>query len=108
MNKKIEFRNIYSRFKGLLGLGASDIISAVITSAFWLYITTIMDQGSHDWRTRRMARNDCKIEPINSMAMQPITTWRLTICVIMCDHPCGNGRTKMHVSHTHLSMPRTH
>jgi|TARA_B110000438_G_C15801340_1_gene645305 O-antigen/teichoic acid export membrane protein len=47
MNKKIEFRNIYSRFKGLLGLGASDIISAVITSAFWLYITTIMDVESY-------------------------------------------------------------
>jgi len=47
MNKKIEFRNVYLRFKGLLGLGMSDIISAVITSAFWLYITTIMNVESY-------------------------------------------------------------
>ena len=47
MDKKIELKNIYSRFKGLLGLGVSDIVSAVITSAFWLYITTIMDVESY-------------------------------------------------------------
>ena len=47
MKKKLEFRNILLRFKGLFVLGASDIISGAITSLFWLYITTLVDVESY-------------------------------------------------------------
>ena len=47
MKKKLEFRNIFLRFKGLFSIGFSDIISGGISSLFWLYLATLLDVESY-------------------------------------------------------------
>ena len=47
MKKKLEFRNIFLRFKGLFSIGFSDIISGGIFSLFWLYLATLLDVESY-------------------------------------------------------------
>ena len=47
MKKKLEFRNIFLRFKGLFSIGFSDVISGGISSFFWLYLATLLDVESY-------------------------------------------------------------
>ena len=47
MKKKLEFRNIFLRFKGLFSIGFSDVISGGISSLFWLYLATLLDVESY-------------------------------------------------------------
>lgn len=47
MKKKLEFRNILLRFKGLFSIGISDVISGGISSLFWLYVATLLDVESY-------------------------------------------------------------
>ncbi len=47
MKKKLEFKNILLRFKGLFSIGISDVISGGITSLFWLYVATLLDVESY-------------------------------------------------------------
>lgn len=43
MNKKLDFRNILKRFRGLLSLGISDTIGTGISALFWLYLATLLE-----------------------------------------------------------------
>ena len=47
MNKKLDFRNILQRFRGLFSLGISDIIGTGISALFWLYLATLLEVESY-------------------------------------------------------------
>lgn len=47
MKKKLQFKNILLRFKGLFSIGISDVISGGISSLFWLYVATLLDVESY-------------------------------------------------------------
>jgi len=47
MNKKLHFRDILQRFRGLFSLGISDIIGTGIAVLFWLYLATLLEVESY-------------------------------------------------------------
>ena len=47
MNKKLDFKNILQRFRGLFSLGISDIIGTGISALFWLYLATLLEVESY-------------------------------------------------------------
>jgi O-antigen/teichoic acid export membrane protein len=47
LNKKFSFVNLYSNFKGLFSIAFADIITAITSALFWLYLSTLLSVESY-------------------------------------------------------------